>query len=116
MRLALGFAALFVGMLALTHFVLQSMGTPGIYALSVVTGVTDVDPFIMGLTQSAGTHTPTIVAAIGILIAASSNNLIKGIYGWILADRETGRQCFVALFALSILGVAALLPIFFGRI
>jgi uncharacterized membrane protein (DUF4010 family) len=115
-RAALIFAALFVGMLALTHFVLQSMGTPGIYGLSVVTGVTNVDPFIMGLTQSAGTNTPTLTAAICILIATSSNNLIKGIYGWTLSDKETGKQSFFALLALSLLGIAALLPIVFGSL
>ena len=45
-------------------------------------GVTDVDPFIMGLTQAAGTLTPVKVAAGAILIAAASNNIVKGIYAY----------------------------------
>ena len=53
-------------------------------------GVTDVDPFIMGMTQAAGTLTPLKVAAGAVLIAAASNNLIKGIYAYSLADRKTG--------------------------
>jgi uncharacterized membrane protein (DUF4010 family) len=43
-------------------------------------GVTDVDPFIMGMTQAGGTTTSLTVAASAILIAAASNNLVKGIY------------------------------------
>jgi uncharacterized membrane protein (DUF4010 family) len=45
-------------------------------------GVTDVDPFIMGMTQSAGTLTSLKVAAAAVLIAAASNNLVKGIYAY----------------------------------
>ena len=58
-------------------------------------GVTDVDPFIMGMTQAAGTLTPLSVAAGAVLIAASSNNIVKGIYAYSLADRRTGVQSLV---------------------
>jgi len=72
-------------------------------------GVSDVDPFIMGLTQAAGKLTPLNVAAGAILIAAASNNIAKGIYAYSLADRKTGRQSLLFLAALA---AAGLIPLF----
>ena len=72
-------------------------------------GVTDVDPFIMGMTQAAGTLTPLKVAAAAVLIAAASNNLVKGIYAYSLADRKTGVQSLLLLITLAALG---LIPLF----
>ena len=71
-------------------------------------GVTDVDPFIMGLTQAAGTLTPLKVAAGAILIAAASNNVVKGIYAYSMADRKTGRQSLAFLVGLAIAGLVPL--------
>ena len=53
-----------------------------------------MDPFIMGMTQAAGTLTPLKDAAAAVAIAASSNNVVKGIYAFSLADRKTGVQEF----------------------
>jgi uncharacterized membrane protein (DUF4010 family) len=104
------FAFLFLFMQTLTEFVSAHLGNVGIYALSVITGVTDVDPFIMSLTQSADVTTPLKAAAIAILIAAASNNLMKGIYALTFSEKETGRQSFALLAILAVLGV---IPIIF---
>jgi hypothetical protein len=72
-------------------------------------GVTDVDPFIMGLTQAAGSLTPLKVAAGAILIAAASNNVAKGIYAYSLAGRKTGVPSLLVLIALA---AAGLIPLF----
>jgi uncharacterized membrane protein (DUF4010 family) len=71
-------------------------------------GFTDVDPFIMGITQSAGRTAPLAVAAAAILVAAASNNLIKGVYAYFWADRKTGKQ---GLYLLLSLAVAGLVPL-----
>ena len=78
------------------------------YTLAALMGVTDITPFLMGLTQTAGSLTPLKTAAAAILIAASSNNLIKGIYAYSLADRRTGVQSLVLLAALAALGLVPL--------
>jgi uncharacterized membrane protein (DUF4010 family) len=72
-------------------------------------GVTDVDPFIMGMTQAAGSLTPLKVAAAAVLIAAASNNLMKGIYAYSLADRKTGIQGLALLTTLAVLGLVPLI-------
>jgi uncharacterized membrane protein (DUF4010 family) len=103
------FAGVFVAMLVATHLVVTYLGKTGVYSLAALMGVTDVDPFIMGMTQSAGSSAPIGVAAVGILIAASSNNLVKGIYGFALADRKTGIQSLCLLAGLALAGLVPLL-------
>jgi uncharacterized membrane protein (DUF4010 family) len=63
----------------------------------------------MGMTQAAGTLTPLRVAATSILIAAASNNLVKGIYSYSLADRKTGIQSLLFLLGLAVAGLVPLL-------
>jgi len=108
LRAALLFAALFLAMLVATQLVVTYLGRAGAYGLAALMGVTDVDPFIMGMTQAGGTTTPLTVAAVAILIAAASNNLVKGIYAWSMADRATGRQSFGLLAGLALAGLAPL--------
>ena len=106
------FAALFLAMLIATQLAVTYLGTAGVNTLAAIMGVTDVDPFIMGMTQAAGTLTPLSVAAGAVLIAASSNNIVKGIYAYSLADRRTGIQSLVFLVSLALLG---LIPLFWIR-
>ena len=49
------------------------------------------------------------VAAAGILIAAASNNLVKGIYAFSLSDRKTGVLSLSLLAGLAVAGLAPLL-------
>jgi uncharacterized membrane protein (DUF4010 family) len=106
LRVAFTFAALFLAMLVATHWAIVHLGKTGVYSLAAIMGVVDVDPFILGMTQS-GASLP--LAAGGVLIAASSNNLAKGVYAFVLADRTTGIQSLGLLIVLSILGLAPLL-------
>lgn len=106
---ALLFALLFLAMLVATRLAIQHLGQAGVYGLAAVTGVADVDPFIMSMTQSAGTLTPVQVAAASILIAATSNNLMKGFYARSFADRKTGAESLWLLAGLGVLGLAPLL-------
>jgi uncharacterized membrane protein (DUF4010 family) len=102
------FGLLFVLMLAVTHYVLLYLGHAGFYSLAGITGLTDITPFIMSLTQSAKTNTPLELAAAGITIAASSNNLIKGFYARGFADKRTGTEGLILLAAYAAVGLAAL--------
>ncbi|MGP8227373.1 MAG: MgtC/SapB family protein [Terracidiphilus sp.] len=103
------FAGLFLAMLVITQLAVTYLGRTGVNSLAVLMGVSDVDPFIMGLTQAAGTLTPLKVAAGAVAIAASSNNIAKGCYAFSLADRKTGIQALAMLITLAVLG---LLPLF----
>jgi len=102
------FAGLFLAMLVITQLAVTYLGRGGVDTLAAIMGVSDVDPFIMGLTQAAGTLTPVKVAAGAILIAAASNNIVKGIYAYSLADKKTGLQSLLFLLGLAAAGLAPL--------
>lgn len=108
LKAAFLFAAFFIAMLVATQLVTTYLGRAGVRILAAIMGVTDVDPFIMGMTQAAGTLTPLNVAASAVLIAAASNNVVKGIYSFCLADRHTSRQSLSFLVGLALAGLVPL--------
>lgn len=108
LRAALMFAALFVAMLVASHLAATYLGRSGVYSLAVVMGVTDVDPFILSMTQAAPSSPAATLAYSAILIAAASNNVVKGIYAYALAPRGTGIKSLVLLLVLAACGIVPL--------
>ena len=105
LKAAFLFAAIFLGMLLITHLAVTHLGTGGVYSLAAIMGLSDVDPFIMGMTQTAASSTPIHVASTAILIAASSNNIIKGCYARFFSGAPTGRWSLALLVILALLGL-----------
>ncbi len=108
------FALLFVAMLVATQLALTYLGHMGLYVLGAMMGLTDVDPFIMGVTQAGGHTTPLGSSAVAILIAASGNNVAKGVYAFIASDRRTGRMSLALLLALAAAGLVPLAWLWWG--
>ncbi len=109
LRSAFLFAAIFIAVLIASTLVVSAFGIVGVYALAVLMGFTDVDPFILSLTQTAGAVTPLVAAAAAIVVATASNNLVKGVYAMLFADRSTGVRGFAGLAVLAVAGVLPLL-------
>jgi uncharacterized membrane protein (DUF4010 family) len=106
---AFSLALVFAAMLVATNYSVTHLGRGGIYGLAALTGLAPVDPFIMGLTQTAGKMTPLGLAAGGVVVAAASNNLAKGFIAFVFADSKTGRQSLFLLLGLTALGLLPLL-------
>jgi len=106
---AFSLAAVFALMMVATNYAVVRLGSEGIYAMAAVTGLAPVDPFIMGLTQTAGKLTPFGLAVGGVVVAAASNNFAKAVIARALADPNTGRQSLYLLLALTALGLLPLL-------
>jgi uncharacterized membrane protein (DUF4010 family) len=106
---AFSLAIVFVVMLVATHFALVHFGRGGIYGLAVLSGLAPVDPFIMGLTQTAGKLSSLDLAAAGVVVAAVSNNFAKALIAVVLADSKTGKQSLILLLSLTALGLLPLL-------
>jgi len=106
---ALLFASLFVAMLVATRLALRFLGTGGLYSLAAIMGVSDVDPFILGMTQSAPSATPLSVAAAAIVIAAASNNAVKGVYAYAWSAPRARLQALGLLLGLALCGMLPLL-------
>jgi len=109
LRAALLFATLFVVMVIITHLAVVYLGHKGVYALGGIMGLADVDPFILGVTQSAGRDVSVIVGAVGIAVAATSNNVAKGFYAYSFSNRQTGPQSLVLLLSLALAGLTPLI-------
>ena len=109
MRAALLFALVFVAVLVATHLAVQYLGKAGVYSLAALVGVSNIDPFIVGMTEAAGKTTAVNVAAISVLIAAASNSVVKGICAYSMSDRPTGRLSLTLLLALAAAGLAPLI-------
>jgi uncharacterized membrane protein (DUF4010 family) len=107
-RTAFFFAGIFLVVLIVTRLVLTYTGTRGAYILGAIMGLADVDPFIMSMTQQAGTSANLSVSAGAIALAAASNNLAKGIYACFFGSLDAGLQSLLLLACLALLG---LLPI-----
>jgi uncharacterized membrane protein (DUF4010 family) len=103
LKTALVFGVLFVFFSFITGFVNSHYGTSGINVLSLIVGVTDIDPFIMNLFQSKTISNPIVVMA--VLNAISSNNLLKMIYGISLSDKAIRWQLIMGFGILIVLGL-----------
>ena len=105
------FAFIFVLTVIATHLAVAHLGRGGVISLAGLMGVTDVDPFIMGLSTEAGRATTIHLASLSIVVATASNNLTKGCYAYFFARKTqfTGRWIFALMGGLAMLG---LLPLF----
>ena len=109
--LRLGTAAIFAVLLivisVLSKWVQAHAGAHGVLALAAVVGVTDIDPFVLSLAQGGVASIGIATAAVAIVIAASSNNLLKAAYTLAFTRRPQSVVPAGALTALCVLGLAA---------
>lgn len=105
---AFSLAVIFAFFMVATNFAVTRLGSGGIYGMAAITGLAPVDPFIMGLTQTAGRLTPFGLACGGVVVAAASNNFAKAIIAEVLADSKTGHESLALLLGLTALGLVPL--------
>ncbi len=102
---ALAFASLFVAVLIITKLVATRFGEKGVLVLAAIMGATDVDPFILGLTQNGEAGLAVGTAALAVVVAAAANNTMKGVYAKVFGARTIGWPTFGIL---SLLAAASL--------
>jgi uncharacterized membrane protein (DUF4010 family) len=100
------FAALFVLTSILSTWVTTEYGIAGVYSLAAIVGITDIDPFVLNLAQGGTSSIPSNAIATAILIAASSNNLLKAGYAAAFAGGRVASPSAAALVLLACAGVA----------
>ena len=97
---------LFVVTSIVSSWVIGAFGNVGVYWLAGIVGVADIDPFVLSLAQGGVAGISVAAAAIAILIAASSNNLLKATYAVAFAGWQRSGAIVASLVALSAIGFA----------
>lgn len=103
------FAVLLIAISLLSNWVQSHLGNNGVLALAAVVGITDIDPFVLSVAQNNAGSLSQASAAIAVLVATASNNVLKAGYTIGLAGP---RGSLPAVATLVLLSVAAVLLTF----
>jgi uncharacterized membrane protein (DUF4010 family) len=106
-KTALKFGALLALVMFLVRALRDSLGDIGLYVISVLTGLTDVDTITLSMSRLAGDDLDPAVAARAIVLACISSTLFKGVLAVFIArGRMSVRVAFpLALSAATGLGI-----------
>jgi uncharacterized membrane protein (DUF4010 family) len=104
------FAGLFVFFSMLTHFVVDSYGGGGLNVLSFVVGFTDIDPFLLNLFQGKYEFSVDVIARAS-LQAIISSNILKAIYTYIFADKNTRKYAIMGLGVITVVNIVIVILI-----
>ena len=98
------FGALFVFFAVITDYVIKTYGNSGVTTLAYIVGVTDIDPFLLNLLQH--NTIAEITAAMAIINATNSNNLLKMVYAITLGSKTIRKSLLVNFSILIFCGLA----------
>jgi uncharacterized membrane protein (DUF4010 family) len=104
--MALKFGVLLAVVMVAARALKEWYGDTGIYLLSLLSGVADVDAVTLSLSKLAGTDLTIAVAAIGIALATVANTLVKAGITIVAGGMAMTRTAGLA-FAVSLLGGGA---------
>jgi len=108
LQTAIGFGLLFALVLVAVRAANEYLGTAGVYAASLLTGITDVDSITLSVADlSANGSLEPRVAAFGIVLASLVNTLTKGITAGVLGSPELRRVIWRTFGLILLTGVVA---------
>lgn len=103
--MALKFAAFLVLIMLLSKVLKDYFGDMGTYFLAATSGLADVDPIIISMSQMSKEGLEVSVATTAILIAVSVNSGIKGIFSGAIGGRALGLRVGGTLLAAVVAGL-----------
>jgi uncharacterized membrane protein (DUF4010 family) len=112
-KVALLFTMLYVAFTFITWYAISNFGTDGLKALSLIVGVTDIDPFLINIFQGKY-EVATNILALASLQAIISNNLVKAVYAGFIAGKQVRKAIFIGFSVIIIVNI--LLVIYFYSI
>ncbi|MDE2134006.1 MAG: DUF4010 domain-containing protein [Alphaproteobacteria bacterium] len=101
------FAALFVIISVVSAWAKTALGPLGLFAVAAAVGVADIDPYVINIAQGGvpGMTPDTLSAA--VLIAASSNNILKAVYSAAFGGWASAWRASLLLLVLAVPGFVA---------
>ncbi len=108
LKVSILFAVLFVAFTLITHYALQYFGDGGLRILSIMVGVTDINPFIINLFQTKYDISDSllILAAFQAII---SNNVVKMLYGIFFSERVIWKELLIGFLLICFINITLLL-------
>jgi uncharacterized membrane protein (DUF4010 family) len=103
---ALIFAAGYLLVTLAAGWVKANLGAAGLLWLAGIIGVADIDPFVLSIVQGGVPGAAPALLAVAVLVAASSNDLLKAIYTLGFSGDRRGWAPAAALLALAAAGFA----------
>ncbi|HAU4900421.1 TPA: DUF4010 domain-containing protein, partial [Aeromonas hydrophila] len=88
----------------------DKVGNSGVYLLSLVSGITDVDAITLSLSQLSHKELALEVAARGILLAGLVNSLVKGLLALGIGGRRLGLRVLLPYFVSALLILPLIWP------
>lgn len=110
---ALQFAALLALVMVAVEALRHWFGNAGLYLLSVITGVADVDAIVVSLVPKAASDLEAGTVVLCVALAGATNTLMKAVYCRVIAGPGLGwRVLWPAFFsAVLVLACALLVPV-----
>lgn len=104
-KVAILFALLFIAFTLVTQFAFNHFGDSGLRILSIIVGVTDINPFIINLFQSSHNIEENLLM-IAAFQAIISNNVVKMFYGIFFSGNKITRQLIIGFSTVCIINIA----------
>lgn len=112
LKSALVLGAVLTVILLMASVLQQWLGNAGIYVLATVSGITDVDAITLSLTRMSQTGLDGRTAIIGIIIAASVNNIMKAGIAVSIGGKAMLLRIALPIFLSLLAGLAVMLPLY----
>ncbi|MEQ6917053.1 MgtC/SapB family protein [Halomonas aquatica] len=106
LRTALLFGGLLALIMMLGEWLRDWLGEAGIYLLAASSGMADVDAITLSLTRMSLERITPSTAVLGIVIAATANNLMKSGLATVLGTRPLGKRVALPMVASMVAGLA----------
>ena len=87
-KVAILFAILFIAFTLITNYALVYFGDSGLRILSIIVGVTDINPFIINLFQAQHNNVSDSLLILAAFQAIISNNVVKMFYGMFFSGNK----------------------------
>jgi uncharacterized membrane protein (DUF4010 family) len=101
---ALKFGLLFGIIYGATSLVKEHYGAAGVYIVSIISGITDVDAITLSLSEMAkGSKISNQTASLGIVIASTTNSIVKWVVVYWISNKSLGHK--ISRFFITTLGV-----------
>jgi uncharacterized membrane protein (DUF4010 family) len=111
-KIAFIFTMLYIIFTFVTYYVINNFGNIGLNILSLIVGITDIDPFLINLFQGKYAISETLIA-LASMQAIIGNNIMKGIYAIMFANKKVKKITSLGFIAIILINTFIIGIIFF---